>query len=176
VSVSLGRLGLRQLRNAQKALLAAVEDLDDQQLGSRPAGGQQSIGWHLWHCARWDDHMNKRLGEQELWTTEGLQDRWGWPSDLELGDESAGTGLSDDAAAALELPGKAELVAYAMGVFERSQRHAAALPDDVLAQPWEEGGRATKLDAVLGFAGHDFEHGGMIAVLRGLLGLRGTPD
>lgn len=176
MSGSLSRLALRQLRNAQRAILVGAEDLDEDQFHWRPESGPQSIAWHVWHAARWDDYMCKRLGEEEIWPAERLQERWGWPAELELGDQEAGTGLADEAAEALEFPARTEVVSYAKAVFERSQRLVAGLADDVLAQSWEEGGRATRADAVLGFAGHDFEHGGMIAAVRGLLGLRGTPD
>ena len=176
MTVSLSRLTLRSLRNAQKSLLNSVEDLTEEEFTWRPRQGPQAIGWHLWHSARWDDYMLKRLGDAEIWAAEGLQAKWGWPDDLELGDESAGTGLDDEAAESLEFPGKTDVVGYASAVFDRSQKLVAGLPDDFLAEPWEEGGRATRADAVLGFAGHDFEHAGMIAALRGLLGKRGTPD
>ena len=169
-------MALRQLRNAQGAALNAVQELDEDQLRWRPERGPQSIAWHLWHMARWDDHMLTRLGGESVWASDGVQARWGWPADLELGDEAAGTGLEESLAEALAFPPRAELLAYVKAVFERSQRHVAALSDDYLSEPWQEGGRATKADAVLGFAGHDYEHGGMIAAVKGLLGLRGTPD
>lgn len=174
MSIPLARLGFRNLRNAQKSLLSSVEDLDEGELRWRPERGPQSIAWHLWHAARWDDHMIGRLGGDEIWSTEGLQESWGWPADLELGQESAGTGLDDAAAESLEFPPKADLVGYATQVFERAQKLVSGLADEYLEQPWEEGGRATRADAVLGFAGHDFEHAGMITALRGLLGKRGT--
>lgn len=177
MTVSLSRLAFRQLRNAQRAILQAVEDLDEAQFAWRPDRGPQSIAWHVWHTARWDDHMCRRLGElEELWAAQALRERWGWPAELELGEESAGTGLAEEAAEGLEFPPKADVVAYAGAVFERSQKLVSGLSDELLAEPWEEGGRATKADAVLGFAGHDFEHSGMIAALKGLQGLRGTPD
>lgn len=58
-------------------------------------------------------------------------------------------------------------------VFAQSQRLVSGASEELLAEPWDEGGRATKADAVLGFAGHDFEHLGMITAVRGLLGLGG---
>ena len=176
MSVSLSRLTFRSLRNAQKSVLGAIDDLSEDEFKWRPSPGPQSICWHLWHCARWDDFMLRRLGDTEIWSAEGVQAKWGWPAELELGDESAGTGLDDAAAESLEFPAKAEVVSYASAVFERSQKLVSGLPDEFLAEVWEEGGRATRADAVLGFAGHDFEHAGMISALRGLLGKRGTPD
>ena len=173
---SLARLALRQLRSAQGDVLKAVEELDEDQLRWRPEHGPQSIAWHVWHMARWDDYMLERLGGEGVWEPEGVQSRWGWPEGIELGEEEAGTGLDDNLAEALSFPPKAQLLEYVKAVFERSQRHVASLSDEYLAESWEEGGRATKADAVFGFAGHDYQHGGMIAAIKGLLGLRGTPD
>jgi hypothetical protein len=155
-------------------VLKAVEDLDDEALHRAPARGPQPIAWHLWHLARWDDHLVRRLGGDEVWVADRVAERWGWPPGLALGEGSAGTGMEDAAAAALRLPAKAELLSYVTAVFERSQHLVSAASEALLEEPWEEGGRATKADAVLGFAGHDFEHLGMITALRGLLGLRGT--
>jgi DinB family protein len=176
VSVSTARLLHRTLRNAHRDALKSADDLDDEQLRWRPERGPQSIGWHLWHVARWDDHLIQRLGGEDVWTSERVAERWGWPEGLELGDEGAGTGLEDEAAAALRIPPKTELLEYVSAVFERSQRLVSGASEELLAELWQEGGRATKADAVLGFAGHDFEHLGMITALRGLLGLRGLTE
>ena len=51
----------RQYRACHKAALAMVGELSQEQFRWRPTQGPQSIGWNLWHIARWDDYLAEVL-------------------------------------------------------------------------------------------------------------------
>ncbi len=55
------RLIARQYHACHTALLAMVDELSEDQFRWRPSPGPQSIGWNLWHVARWDDYLAEVL-------------------------------------------------------------------------------------------------------------------
>jgi hypothetical protein len=151
----------------------------------RPTSRAPSIGFHVWHIARWvDRHVATVSGwadpaaaEPEVWVARHLAERWGLAG-VELGDfGGTGAGLDDAASAALALPGGDEIVDYANGAFRAFESVLAALPDDsvlerVVVDPY---GDSTRLgDVLLNHLSHADRHLGMIEALRGVLGERGT--
>jgi DinB superfamily len=54
----------KQYGACHKALLSLVEELPQDQFRWRPTPGPQSIGWNLWHAARWDDYLAQVLVEE----------------------------------------------------------------------------------------------------------------
>ena len=93
------------------------------------------------------------------------------------GADEGGWGLNDDASAALPLPGRAEILAYAVSAFAAAVEAFSSLRDDELLartgnfyddDPW------TVLDHFGWYTGHSSRHLGMIEALKGLLGMRGT--
>jgi hypothetical protein len=164
-------------------VLGLAESLDDEQLRWRPAGYSTSIGFHLWHLARESDYLKAALNQYypqlgpdfgapvELWQAEGLGERWGFPADL--GQTGVGTGISDEAAAALPIPPKAELLDYLRRAYAGVEayvelldtRYARAEDADDELQPRLERVRANLLVFLL----HDARHLGMMECLKGLL-------
>jgi uncharacterized damage-inducible protein DinB len=45
-----------EYRRCHEAAVRVVDELSDEQFRWRPSAGPQSIGWNLWHIARWDDY------------------------------------------------------------------------------------------------------------------------
>ncbi|HVD30125.1 MAG TPA: DinB family protein [Methylomirabilota bacterium] len=175
-------------------VLAAVDELGEDQIRWRPPRSN-SIGFNLWHIARWADHMQSvvgaltpglrhRLGPSgEIWTREALSARWGFPASG-LGSADTGMGMDEAASAELPLPPKAELVAYATLAFAAADLAVREVRDDDLAHdaefdpatvPWAKPSEyGSVADWIVSGIRHDSRHLGMIEALKGAVGLRGT--
>lgn len=183
-----------QYRRTQQRILRVAEELDDDQL-RRTWPHANPIGFDVWHCARWADHLQSilpdatpalrtRLGRRdELWQRDGLARRWSFPA--ELGQVETGMGMDESIAASLPLPPKAELLDYVRVAFDLAgevvdRLEDADLPVDAMIEdarvPWLSGGadRGPVGNWVLTYDGHANRHLGMIELRRGLLGMRGT--
>src|ERR1700741_4070139 len=80
-------------RRTHEALLDVAAKTDESAF-HKPAGTANSIGFNLWHVARWADSLSPRLGgaitglraplgePQQIWIRENLAQRWQLPSDL----------------------------------------------------------------------------------------------
>lgn len=120
---------LRAYKTNHKLILGLTESLSDEQLLWKPAGYNNSIGFNLWHIARWSDNLiadilkefpelDIDLGEAtEIWEQDSLAEKWGLPPVLYPG----GTGLSDEAADGLVFPSKDEMLAYLRKTFLRTE-------------------------------------------------------
>jgi hypothetical protein len=163
----------RGIQEAHSHVLRRVEDLSDEQLTWRPGHGAPSIGFHVWHLARWADHdLHQADGSPQLWRQRGLAAAWGFPSGL--GEDETGTEMGDDASERLVLPGKALLLDYTGSIFSAVDEFLGRLSPDALLQPVRPGElRDGQIFLELNLA-HDNRHLGMIEAVRGLLGLRGT--
>ena len=77
-------------RMTHTRILALAEKLTDEQLHWRPTQDGLSIAFHVWHLARWADHiqatlpgMTSELGRRlapgvQIWEAEGLATQWGF--------------------------------------------------------------------------------------------------
>jgi hypothetical protein len=82
----------------QHGIMAGVVDqlvlagLDDTQLRRRPADGQNSLAWLLWHAARWEDVMVNTwiCGQPQVF------DREGWHDKLAAGTRHVGTAMTSE--------------------------------------------------------------------------------
>ena len=120
---------LRAYKVNHKLILSLAESLSDDQMLWKPTGYNNSIGFNLWHIARWSDNiiaeilkefpeLDMDLGEaSEIWEQESLAQKWGLPPVLYPG----GTGLSDEAADSLNFPAKEEMIAYLRKTFSRTE-------------------------------------------------------
>src|SRR6202521_1072908 len=77
------------LKEGHAAALALVGELSEEQFRWRPDRGPQSIGWNLWHIAKWDDFMAEALvartpslshlgPARQIWDSRQIADQWGW--------------------------------------------------------------------------------------------------
>ena len=152
-------------------VLTLAEALTDEQVLWRPGPHAPSIGFHVWHLARWADHDAHRFdGSPEIWVSESLATAWGFPAGL--GEADAGTGMGDDASELLVLPGKAQLSEYARAAFASLDETAERLEAAALSAPGT--GVADTVEVTITYGTHDNRHLGMIEALRGLLGISGT--
>ena len=167
-------------------LLGAVDDRDDAQLREQVAPSAPSIGFHLWHVARWADRVQAGLPAMhpdlaaalgpidQLWLSGGLARAWGFP--VAVAADVTGMGLDDDVSASLPLPTKAVLLDDARRCFTAADRAAtAAAVEEIFAAPCTDlYGRTSPIGSVvIGHLSHAGRHLGMIEALRGLRG-RGT--
>jgi hypothetical protein len=119
---------LRAYKRNHKLILDLIENLDDEQINWKPEGYSNSIGFNLWHIARWSDNLvaeilqepaiDLEMGEKtEIWEQEALGEKWELPPVLYPG----GTGLSDDIAESMSFPSKAEMLSYLQKTFARTE-------------------------------------------------------
>jgi DinB superfamily len=173
-----------------RAALALVVELSEHQFRWRPTRGPQSIGWNLWHIAKWDDFMAEALVARtptlshlgpahQVWDAHKVGDQWGWRTGR-LGIEDGGTGLADDDAAALTLPAKPVVVGYAAEAFKHLEEVLNELDDSLLPQVLPGAllfpthvRQGTYGDNLVIWMNHGYEHLGTMEALKGLLGQRG---
>lgn len=172
---------LAHCREVHRTVLGLAEGLDDDQLRWRPAGYSTSIGFHLWHLARESDYLVAAIlqrvpelgpdfGEPaEIWTRRGLAAQWGFPPEQHA---SVGTGLSDEAAAQLPLPGRAELLAYLQAAYARVEDFVTRLDERYPRLAALDEALANRIANIrlnlLVFLAHDGRHLGMMECLKGL--------
>ena len=167
-------------------VLKVVEELTPEQFGRALHPSLHSIGWHVWHIARWDDRLTEivlaNLPElvdehgpaAQVWVADSLGERWGLPAGT-LGYRDTGTEMEDEAAARMELPEKADVVDYARRVFARIEAMIRSIPDSALLAPMpgDPDGESTAQN-LIGYEDHGNRHLGMIEAMKGQLGLKGT--
>src|SRR5512139_628406 len=112
---------LQSFQEIHRVVINLAGELNDEQLKWKPKGYPTSIGFHLWHLARESDNLKAEIlshfpqigpefGDRiEIWQRDALAQRWNFPRGLH---ETLGSGLSDEAAAALPIPEKEELLSY----------------------------------------------------------------
>ena len=174
---------LERLQKTHRRLLEIVEDLSEAQLDWRLGSHAPSIGFHLWHMARWADRLQVTLptmiapahAASEIWEVDGLARRWEWHG-AALGYGQTGMEMSDEMAADLKLPNKHILTEYARAAFAAADRAVGALEDDQLEKRGVDiyGQENSVGYVLLVHLSHASRHLGMIESLRGMQGLRGT--
>ena len=178
---------LRAYQVNHKLILGLAESLTDEQILWKPEGYNNSIGFNLWHIARWSDNLvaeilkefpdlDLELGEKtEIWEQESLAQKWGLPPVLYPG----GTGLSDEAADGLTFPGKDEMLIYLRKTFTRTEEFIEKLDARYSAADSisDEALHKTITDIrwnLYYYLMHHCRHLGMMEALKGLLTGRGS--
>ncbi len=173
-------------------ILKITEELTDEQLSWRLIQtGPPAIGWHLWHISRWADRLQASFHskpDQGIWETEDLAVKWGLDPSV-LGLLETGVLMDRPAASLLPQVGKGALLDYARRTFGAADQALADLEveqfhrrrESILAikisgdSAIEAPGADTTVAGDLGFhMSHASRHLGMIEVIRGMQGLRGT--
>src|ERR1700694_3409029 len=180
----------RQYSGCHKAALALVGELSQEQFRWRPTQGPQSIGWNLWHVARFDYYIAEVLLQQtpslshlgparQVWKERNIATRWGLDS-VDLGLEDGGTTLTDLQAAAMTFPSKEAVIEYAQQAFDHLDAILPELDDSLIPQvlptvttesfPMHDPYGVTVVEMFR----HACEHLGTMEALKGMLGLRGS--
>ncbi len=168
--------------------LKLVEGLTDEQVAWKANADTPSIGFHLWHLARWTDDLQAIIADRlpqvgvspNLWETEGLAAQWGLDP-AQLGEQQTGQMLEGDAAN-IPLPDKEAILAYARRALSAADEIAEKV-DELFRQlqdPDDESDEKTRKTilgarrAIIDFMGHDNRHLGMMEGLKGVLTGKGT--
>ncbi len=131
-------------REIHRVVLELAESLDEDQLRWRPDGYATSVGFHLWHLAR-ESHSSAT---------------------------TVGTGLTDEVAATLPIPAKAEVLAYLRRSYADLEAFVTLVDERFPTADGLDPAFATRVGRirlnVLNFLTHDCRHLGMMEVLKGL--------
>jgi hypothetical protein len=100
-----------QYRNAHENLLDLIVNLTDEQIGWTPNETTPSVGFHVWHLARWADYLQEMINGRgsQLWEKEELAARWDMET-ASLGYAQTGMSMDDKAAMTLQIPKKEMLL------------------------------------------------------------------
>jgi len=140
---SLTRLLVANYALAHERTLKVVSDLTDEQFAKPLHPSVHSIGWQLWHVARWDDRFAEILLENlpalarehgaagQGWKSDSIGERWGFPVGT-LGLRDTGTDMKDEDADQLTLPAKSEVVDYARRAFAFADKVTGSLTDELI--------------------------------------------
>src|SRR5712691_1907173 len=170
-------LAKQRSKMTREMVLKVVDGLSDDQLAWRPAPRAHSMGWTLWHIARCADKFAAEVGgTAEIWARDGLAAKWGLAAIL-LGSNGVGTGVDDEAAAALRPPSKDLLVDYARRSFAALDAVVDRFDADAVAREqttfyFDEPAAIGR--ALITSIAHDNRHLGELEYVKGLLGFRGT--
>jgi len=166
----------------QNNLLELVSGLTDAQIAWMPNATTPSIGFHVWHLARWADYLQEIINGRgaQIWETEQLVARWNMATQS-LGYADTGMEMDEQTALRLRLPEKNILLGYARRAFAAAQQAVAKISDaqffDVYetfhGENWHDGHIGP---IILTWMTHDNRHLGMIECLVGLLGQSGSAD
>lgn len=171
-----------QYRNAHENLLTLVESLTDEQIGWTPNETTPSIGFHVWHLARWADYLQEILNGRgsQLWEKEELATHWNIET-KSLGYAQTGMGMDDRTAVTLQIPRKELLLDYARRTFAVAERAVEGITDSEFykihevfhGENWREGHIGP---IIATWMTHDNRHLGMIECLVGVQGVHGSAD
>src|SRR5262245_29611852 len=167
-------------------ILGLAEKLTNEQLQWRPTPESLSIAFHVWHVARWADHiqatfpgMTLELGRRlapgvQIWEAEDLTTQWGFEQG-QLGYAATGMTMSESIAVGLAFPPKETLLAYlrrtftavdsSLNAIDEEQFGEAEQPQSLTEGIW---GESTVGDAILSHVVHDNRHLGAMECLAGI--------
>lgn len=172
----------RQYCDTQDDLLELVEGLSDAQIRWTPNVTTPSIGFHVWHMARWADYLQEMINGRgsQIWEIENLAARWDMDT-AGLGYAQTGMNMDDKTAMALKIPRKALLLDYARRAFALAQQAVRRFDDaqfnQVFADPHGEGWHGGRIGPIITtWLTHDNRHTGMIECLVGVQGMAGSAD
>lgn len=97
----------RQYRNTHENLLDLVESLTDDQIAWTPNETTPSVGFHVWHLARWADYLQEIINGRgsQIWEKEGLAARWNLET-KSLGYAQTGMEMDEKTVMLLRMPKK----------------------------------------------------------------------
>jgi hypothetical protein len=163
----------------------AVAPIDDVTFFRTTSPTQPPISFHVWHVARWMDYYRDVLTgpDVQIWDREGVAGQWGFEP-AQLGTDSTGMGMGDEASSAINWPSRAAVMAYFDQSIEalRMTLEPLELPEleqhyaGHLADAWRQQGIGTVTvgATLIAHLTHANRHLGMIEALKGAMELHGS--
>jgi hypothetical protein len=172
----------KQYRNTHENLLHLVATLTDEQIDWTANETTPSIGFHVWHLARWADYLQEMINGRgsQLWEKEELAAQWNMET-ASLGYAQTGMSMDDKTAVTLRIPGKELLLDYTRRAFAAAQRAVEGISDKEFYRVYEGLHGENWHDGHIGpiistWMTHDNRHLGMIECLIGVQGIHGSAD
>jgi uncharacterized damage-inducible protein DinB len=183
---SLTRLLVANYALAHERTLKVVADLTHEQFAKPLHPSVHSIGWQLWHIARWDDRFAEILLEnlpdlarahgpaRQLWTSESIGERWGFPVG-NMGVRDTGTDMKDADAEQLTLPDQLQVIDYARRAFAFADEVCGSLTDQlILMESPRDPDHESVGQNLMYWLDHVNRHLGMMEAMKGQLGMTGS--
>lgn len=144
-----------------------VDGSSTEELAVRLEGEANSIAWLVWHLTRvQDDHIAGMAGVEQVYTSGGWAQRFGFPFDV--GDIGYGQGSSQVAAVIAD---GETLIGYFDAVYEATLQFVAQLTDDdldrVVDEHWDP--PVTMGVRLVSVASDTLQHAGQAAYVRGIV-------
>ena len=111
--------------------IAALDDLDDDQLNWRYDDHSVSVGFHAWHYIRTKDNIVNFVCQDRkppVWLRQGLNETWNFPR------VAQGTDMERGEAQGLRIPSTADLIGYFNDVHEDVMGYLNTATDADLAE------------------------------------------
>ena len=161
-------------KNLHNDFLAAVKDLNEEQLHFRPLGKGHHIAFALWHLVRTEDSIINFLLQKKapVWNTEG------WDKKFGMDPRAQGTGMTAEQAAAIRIQSLADFLKYTENVFRATHACLDSLKEADLdrVEEFQFLGKRSYGQVIGGvILNHGCEHLGEIWYVKGLQGLKGCP-
>jgi hypothetical protein len=146
----------------------AVDGLDAEALGHRPATGANTIGWLVWHMGRGiDAQLSQLTGDAQLW----VEGPWAERCGLDPDPANTGYGHTPEEVAAVKPEGPDVLIEYLRGAQARMEDFLSEMDPDqldrVVDERWEP--PVTLGVRLVSIADDCLQHVGQAAYIRGLI-------
>ena len=171
-----------QYRNSHENLLNLIVHLTNEQISWTPNKTTPSIGFHVWHLARWADYLQEIINGRgsQLWEKEGLATHWDMET-ASLGYAQTGMSMDDQTAVMLRIPQKDLLLDYVRRTFALAEQAVETINDKEFFKIYETLHGENWHDGHIGpiistWMIHDNRHLGMIECLVGVQGIHGSAD
>jgi hypothetical protein len=172
----------KHYRLTHESLLDLVDGLTDEQIVWTPNETTPSVGFHVWHLARWADYLQEIINGRgsQLWEKEGMAARWDMET-ASLGYAQTGMSMDSKTAMTLRIPKKDLLLDYARRAFATAQQAVERIGDKEFFRVYETLHGENWHDGQIGpiistWMTHDNRHLGMIECLVGVQGIHGSAD
>ena len=152
------------------AVHPAISGLSPEELGFRPGGASNSIGWLVWHLARvQDDHVAALREAEQVWTAGGWAERFALPlavTDIGYGHSPQEVGMVTTNASLL--------AGYFEEVHDATVTYIEGLSDADLDRVVDERWNPPVTCSVrlVSVVADDLQHVGQAAYVRGILPIR----
>jgi hypothetical protein len=149
-----------------ESVSGVLDGAEDTVLQYRPDPGANTACWLVWHLTRiQDDHVSEVAGREQMWHSDGWEQRFGLPLD------SSDTGYGHGSEQVAAVRASAELLrGYFDATYQATQAYLGSIRDtdldQVVDERWDP--PVTLAVRLVSVINDDMEHAGQAAYVRGL--------